>query len=59
MTEPRPNFGNIAQQALLGLGALGAPIGTVALFDQTLNRVLENSPNPEIGAMPLGWTPHF
>ena len=53
MTEPRPNFGNIAQQALLGLNALGASIGAVAFFDQALNHALDHAPASEITLLAL------
>ncbi len=68
MTEPRPNnFGTIAQQALLGLGTLGASIGTIAFGDQTLNRALDHARTLEItpfalaaagSAAAAGWLLH-
>ncbi len=67
MTTPRPDFGKIAQQALLGLGTLGAAIGSMPFLDQTLNRALDHAPASEItpfalataaGIVAAGWLLH-
>jgi hypothetical protein len=40
MTQPSPNFRNIAYQSLLGVGALLGAVETAVFFNETLNHVV-------------------
>ena len=46
MTQPSPNFRNIAYQSLLGVGALLSVATTAVFFNETLNHVVEHANLP-------------